>query len=227
MELLPEVQRQQVKSGKLPETAVNFGEEVEMAAKSDLARVQEPILTSLLIPSSTDSSLVLRTDHTAPFVRSLVFETPTRLRGSVNNHRSEHVKYGSPSILQERGLKPIGSISKDFKLDDTFTPGTHRVSPLNASPLREISKANYSNLQDASPETEQNGFINQFLNTSPTYSHRVTSNRVSTPSSNYGLFKDSVDGLDTNLSGKRIQSDRDYGHWNVVSLDESMDISFR
>jgi E3 ubiquitin-protein ligase HOS1 len=227
MELLPEVQRQQVKSGKLPETAVNFGEEVEMAAKSDLARVQEPILTSLLIPSSTDSSLVLRTDHTAPFVRSLVFETPTRLRGSVNNHRSEHVKYGSPSILHERGLKPIGSISKDFKLDDTFTPGTHRVSPLNASPLREISKANYSNLQDASPETEQNGFINQFLNTSPTYSHRVTSNRVSTPSSNYGLFKDSVDGLDTNLSGKRIQSDRDYGHWNVVSLDESMDISFR
>jgi len=52
MELLPEVQRQQVKSGKLPETAVNFGEEVEMAAKSDLARVQEPILTSLLIPGS-------------------------------------------------------------------------------------------------------------------------------------------------------------------------------
>lgn len=224
MELLPEVQRQQVKSGKLPETAVNFGEEVELAAKSDLPNVQEPISTSLLIPSSTDSSLVLRTDHTAPFVRSLVFETPTRLRGSVNNHRSEHVKYGSPSILHERGLKRI---SKDFKLDDTFTPGTRRVSPLNASPLREISKANYSNLQDASPETEQNGFINQFLNTSPTYSHRVTTNRVSTPSSNYGLFKDSMEGLDTNLSGKRIQSDRDYRHWNVDSSDDPMDTSFR
>lgn len=226
MELLPEVQRQQVKSGKLPEIAVNFGEEVEMAAKSDLPKVQEPISTSLLIPSSTDSSLLLRTDHTAPFVRSSVFETPSRLRGSVNNHRSDHVKYGSPSILHERGRKPIGSISKDFKLDDTLTPGTHWVSPLNASPLREISKANYSNLQDASPETEQNGFINQFLNTSPPYSHRVTTNQVSTPSSNYGLFKDSVEGLDANLSGKRIQSGRDYRRRNVVSSDEPMDISF-
>jgi E3 ubiquitin-protein ligase HOS1 len=214
MELLPEVQRQQVKSGKLPETAVNFGEEVEMAAKSDLPKVQEPISTSLLIPSSTDSSLLLRTDHTAPFVRPLVFETPTRLHGSVNNHRSG-------------GLNPIGSISKDFKLDDTSTPVTRRVSPLNVSPLREISKANYSNLQDGSPETEQNGFINQFLNASPPYSHRITTNRVSTPSSNYGLFKDSVEGMDTNSSGKRIQSDRDYRHQNLVSSDDPMDASFR
>ncbi|KAE8055883.1 hypothetical protein FH972_012694 [Carpinus fangiana] len=213
MELLPEVQRQQVKSGKLPETAVNFGEEVEIAAKSDLPKVQEPISTSLLIPSSTDSSLLLRTDHTAPFVRPLVFETPTRLHGSVNNHRSG-------------GLKPIGSISKDFKLDDTSTPGTCRVSPSNVSPLREISKANYSNLQDGSPETEQNGFINQFLNPSPPYSHRITTNRVSTPSINYGLFKDSVEGLDTNSSGKRIQSDRDYRHQNLVSSDDPMDASF-
>ena len=233
MELLPEVQRLQVKSGKLPEIAVNSGEDVELPAKSDLPEVQEPRLTSLLIPSSTDSSLVLGTDHTTPFLRPSIFETPTRLRGSVHNQHSELVNNGSPSILHgrsftnsERGLKPLSSISKGFKLVDTLTPANRRVSPINASPLKEINEATYSNLQDTSPEMEENGFINQSQNTSRQHLYRVTTNQVSTPSK-HGLFKDSAEDLNTNVSGKRIQFDRDRGHWNVVSSDDPMDVSWR
>ena len=230
MELLPEVQKLQVKSGKLPGIAVNSGEEVGVPAKSDLAEVQEARLTSLLIPSSTDSSLVLGTDHTIPLLRPSNFETPTRLRGSVHNQRSELVNYGSPSIFltnSERGLKPLNSISKGFKLVDTVTPGTRRVSPISASPLREIKEATHRNLQDTLPEMEENGFINQLQNTTRHDSYRVTTNQVSTPSSKHGLFKDYVEDLNTNVSGKRSQSDRDGRHWNMVSSDDPMDISLR
>ncbi|KAF5460151.1 hypothetical protein F2P56_020040 [Juglans regia] len=229
MELLPEVQRQLVKSGKLPET-VSSGEEVKVPAKSDITEVQEPTSTSILIPSFTDSSLCRGMDRMNPPLRPSAFVTPTRLHGSVitptrlhgsvNNHYSELVKHDTPSILHGRGLRPIGSTNKDSELDVTVTPETLRVSPMNVSPLREINKAYFGNLQDASPEMEHNGFIYQFQNT-----YRVSSNRKGTPGSNHSLFKDSAGGLNTNLSGKRIQSDRDYRLWNAVSSDDQMDIS--
>lgn len=222
MELLPEVQRQLVKSGKLPEIAVSSGEEVRVPAKSDITEVQEPTSTSILIPSFTDSSLCRGMDHMNPPLRPSAFVTPTRLHGSVNNHPSELVKHDTPSILHGRGLRPIGSTNKDSKLDVTVTPETLRVSPMNASPLREINKAYFGNLQEASPEMEHNGFIYQFQNT-----YRVSSNRKGTPGSNHSLFKDSAGGLNTNLSGKRVQSDRDYRLWNAVSSDDQMDISRR
>lgn len=222
MELLPEVQRKEVKSGKLPETAVIF-EEVATAAKSDLPEVLEPISTSLLIPSSR-SSLFQQTDLMAPVVESSIFKTPERLHGSINNHQNEYVKYGSQSILDERGVKPVGSISRDFKFGDTLTSGALRGSPLNAFPLRGVNKANSSDLQDASLETEENGFVNEFLNATP-YAHRITTNRVRTPSRNHGLFKDSGEGRDSNFSNKRIETERDWRDWNVVSSDEPMDVS--
>ncbi|KAG2676354.1 hypothetical protein I3760_12G049200 [Carya illinoinensis] len=220
MELLPEVQRQLVKSGKLPEIAVSSGEEVIVPAKSDITDVQEPTSTSILIPSFTDSSLCRGMDHMTPPLRPSAFVSPRRLHGSFNNHRSELVKHDTPSILHGRGLRPIGSTNKDSKLDVTVTPETHRVSPMNVSPLREINKAYFGNLQDASPEMEHSVFINQFQNT-----YRVSSNRKGTPGSNHGLFKDSAWGLNTNLSGKRIQSDRDYRLWNAVSSDDQMEFS--
>lgn len=219
MELLPEVQRQQVKSGKLPEiAAVSSGEGVEVPEKSDITEVQELTSSSILIPSFTDSSLRWGLDHMTSPLRPSAFVTPTRLHGSVNNHRAELIKHDSPSILHGRGLKPIGSTNKDSKLDVTVTPETQRLS----SPLREINKAYFGNLQDASSEMEHNGFINQFHNT-----YRVSSNRKGTPGSNHILFKDSAGGLNTNLSGKRIPSDRDYKLWNAVSSDDQMDISRR
>ncbi|KAF5460152.1 hypothetical protein F2P56_020041, partial [Juglans regia] len=208
------------------------GEEVKVPAKSDITEVQEPTSTSILIPSFTDSSLCRGMDRMNPPLRPSAFVTPTRLHGSVitptrlhgsvNNHYSELVKHDTPSILHGRGLRPIGSTNKDSELDVTVTPETLRVSPMNVSPLREINKAYFGNLQDASPEMEHNGFIYQFQNT-----YRVSSNRKGTPGSNHSLFKDSAGGLNTNLSGKRIQSDRDYRLWNAVSSDDQMDISRR
>ncbi|KAG6636025.1 E3 ubiquitin-protein ligase HOS1-like [Carya illinoinensis] len=223
MELLPDVQRQQVKSGQLPEIAASSVENIEMPAKSDFTMVQEPISTSLLIPSST-SSLGLGMDHLTPFSRSSVFENQTRLPGSINVHHSEVIKYGSQSILYGRGLRPRSSINKDFNLNDS-TPETRRVSLMNASLSREINRATFGNLQDSSPEMEQNGFINQLHDASPLYSYRLSSNPIGTPSSNQGLFKDSG-GLNSSFTGKRIQSDRDYRLWNGASSDDQMEISW-
>lgn len=225
MELLPEVQRQQVKSGQLPEIAASSVENIEMPAKSDFTMVQEPTSTSLLIPSST-SSLGLGMDHLTPFSRSSVFENQTRLPGSINVHHSEVIKYGSQSILYGRGLRPRSSINKDFNLNDS-TPETRRVSLMNASLSREINRATFGNLQNSSPEMEQNGFINQLHDASPLYSYRLSSNPIGTPSSNQGLFKDSGGGLNSSFTGKRIQSDRDYRLWNGASSDDQMEISWR
>ncbi|KAK9284920.1 hypothetical protein L1049_024101 [Liquidambar formosana] len=244
IELLPEVQQQQIKTGRLPEIDVDPGKEVELSEKSDIPEVQEPNSTSLLVQLSADSSLVLGMDHTIPFLNPSVLRNPLNQGGPVNNSRSELINNSSPSILHgrfftnaERGLKPQISISKNFKFDDISTPGTRRVSPISASPLREFNRSTSRGIQDShlqddqldkvSPEMQQNGLINQLQNISTPYSRRVSANPVTTPSSNRGLFKDSARDLYSNVSGKQVSSDRPDRTWNVVSSDDAMDFSWR
>ncbi|KAJ0106684.1 hypothetical protein Patl1_18438 [Pistacia atlantica] len=54
----------------------------------------------------------------------------------------------------------------------------------------------------------------------------MTTNPVSTPSSNRGLLKDHSQDLRSNLSSKRVHSDRDDRSWNFVSSEEPMDASW-
>ncbi|XP_031247889.1 E3 ubiquitin-protein ligase HOS1 isoform X2 [Pistacia vera] len=237
IELLPEVQQQLVKSGKLPVIAVTSGEETEMPAQSDLSELQEPKSTSLLAPTS-DSSL-LGMNHFTP-AKSSAVEMPIGLGGSIYNPHFEVGNY-STSILRERlftnagGAKYEVGASKDFKFDKISTPGKRRPSLMDATPFRDINNSSTALLnrhrQDklsdqVSSEPEQNGFASQFQNTIPRHSHRMTTNPVSTPSSNRGLLKDHSQDLRSNLSSKRVHSDRDDRSWNFVSSEEPMDASW-
>ncbi|GAY43587.1 hypothetical protein CUMW_075630 [Citrus unshiu] len=239
IELLPEVQRQLVKNGKLPLNAVNSSEEVEIPEKSDLRGSQEPKSITLLIPTTADSSLLLPTSNVTP-ANSSVFESPTGPGRSIKSPHFEVGHYG-PSILHERlFMNKEGStydfgVSKEFKVDGFSTPGVCQSSPMNQTPLkgRNFSSRTLSNSHrrdkvsdKISPEPEQNGFLSQHLNTIHHYSHRMTTNPASTPVSNRGLHKDLAGDLHSNLSSKRVHSDREDGPRYMISSEDPMDVSW-
>lgn len=239
IELLPEVQRQLVKNGKLPLNAVNSSEEVEIPEKSDLHGSQEPKSITLLIPTTADSSLLLPTSNVTP-ANSSVFESPTGPGRSIKSPHFEVGHYG-PSILHERLLmNKDGStydfgVSKEFKVDGFSTPGVCQSSPMNQTPLkgRNFSSRTLSNSHrrdkvsdKISPEPEQNGFLSQHLNTIHHYSHRMTTNPASTPVSNCGLHNDLAGDLHSNLSSKRVHSDREDGPRYMISSEDPMDVSW-
>ncbi|KAH9777114.1 E3 ubiquitin-protein ligase HOS1 [Citrus sinensis] len=239
IELLPEVQRQLVKNGKLPLNAVNSSEEVEIPEKSDLRGSQEPKSVTLLIPTTADSSLLLPTSNVTP-ANSSVFESPTGPGRSIKSPHFEVGHYG-PSILHERlFMNKEGStydfgVSKEFKVDGFSTPGVHQSSLMNQTPLkgRNFSSRTLSNSHQRdkvsdkiSPEPEQNGFLSQHLNTIHHYSHRMTTNPASTPVSNRGLHKDLAGDLHSNLSSKRVHSDREDGPRYMISSEDPMDVSW-
>lgn len=239
IELLPEVQRQLLKNGKLPLNALNSSEEVEIPEKSDLHGSQEPKSITLLIPTTADSSLLLPTSNLTP-ANSSVFESPTGPGRSIKSPHFEVGHYG-PSILHERlFMNKEGStydfgVSKEFKVDGFSTPGVCQSSPMNQTPLkgRNFSSRTLSNSHrrdkvsdKISPVPEQNGFLSQHLNTIHHYSHRMTTNPASTPVSNRGLHNDLAGDLHSNLSSKRVHSDREDGLRYMISSEDPMDVSW-
>ncbi|KDO61353.1 hypothetical protein CISIN_1g002059mg [Citrus sinensis] len=238
IELLPEVQRQLLKNGKLPLNALNSSEEVEIPEKSDLHGSQELKSITLLIPTTADSSLLLPTSNLTP-ANSSVFESPTGPGRSIKSPHFEVGHYG-PSILHERlFMNKEGStydfgVSKEFKVDGFSTPGVCQSSPMNQTPLkgRNFSSRTLSNSHrrdkvsdKISPVPEQNGFLSQHLNTIHHYSHRMTTNPASTPVSNRGLHNDLAGDLHSNLSSKRVHSDREDGLRYMISSEDPMDVS--
>lgn len=239
IELLPEVQQQLVKNGKLPLIAVNSSEEVEIPEKSDLRGLQEPKSVTLLAPRTADSSLLLPTSNVT-LAKSSVSESPTGPGGSVKSPHIEVGPYGS-SILherlfinKERSTYDFG-VSKEFKVDGFSTPGVRQSRLMNPTPLKErnFSARTLSNSHQRdkvsdkiSPEPEQNGFLSQSQNTVHHYSHRTTTNPASTPVSNHGLHNDLAGDLRSNLSSKRVHSDREDGPWYVISSEDQKDISW-
>lgn len=240
IELLPEVEQQLVKSGRLPVIAVTSDEEAGMPPKSDLRQLQESKSSSLLAPTSADSSLFLQTNSWTP-AKSSVLETPSRLGGIVSSPDLKVGNYGS-SILHKRlfanaeGPMHEFGVSRDFKFDDISASGIHRHSFMNTTPLKDRNNSSItlpnSNQRDKvsdkiSPEPEENGFISQSQNSISRYSHRKTTNSIATPGSNRGLLKDLAGDARSNLSSKRVHSDRDDGLWNSVSSEDPMDVSWR
>ncbi|KAL5551422.1 hypothetical protein UlMin_001598 [Ulmus minor] len=233
--LLPEVQRQEVRAGKLPEFATT-GDEVEVPGKSGLPKVQFTKSTSLLIPTSNDSSISPLTYHTAPNGKPSSFETPIKRGGSFDNYQSELGKSGS-SILQarlfntaERGANSDVSMSKNLKFGDQLSQSSQvKISPLkdqNRSSPRVLPNRNVQDNQPSklSPENEMNRFIDQIQNGSP-YSGRFTANPVTTPSSVRGLLKDYSQDLQPSVTSKRAQPERDVIPLNMVS-DDLMEVTW-
>ncbi|XWS49134.1 hypothetical protein CRYUN_Cryun13aG0137500 [Craigia yunnanensis] len=234
IELLPEGLQQQVKTGTLSDIVAASGQ------GSGLPEVQEPKSASLLVPSISDS-IVLQPDHMATPLRPAVFEIPKILGGYVNNSGVEAGNHGSSLIFQGKLFADAArtsnvEVGKNLKFEDISSPGIRCVSPTYDTPLKGISWSSSRELPNRYlqekqsdkiiSEGEQNGFFNQVHNTSPPYSRRVTANPVSTPSSNYGLLKGSANTLRSNISGKRGQSDRDDGHWNVPPTEDLVDVSW-
>ena len=243
MELLPEVQRQQVKDGKVPEITINTSSDVEMLETS-IPNVQESKSTNLLIPSSIDSSVALWTDHKPPSWKPAISETPQKRGGLVGSYRSELGNF-SPSVLQgrlstnsETRLNADISLKKTFNFEETSIPLSHRVSPapaardMNRSSSKLFSSNRLRNNQygTLSPEVEQDVFLTpfqSFQSPSPSHHHRVTTNPATTTSSNNGLFEVPATNLYSNLSSKDILSDRDARPWHTASKDDPMDTSLR
>ncbi|KAL7165042.1 hypothetical protein ACSBR2_040851 [Camellia fascicularis] len=242
IELLPEFQQEEVKLGKLLEIAVSTINELETPARCDLAKVQEPNLMSLLVPTSIDSFHVLRMDKTVTSSKPSVLDTPSKLGGYANSSKFEIGNHGSPSILQgsfsnnaERVPKPQSGVSKMFKFEDIRAPGIHRVRPITATPFKEFNKSSSrvpqnSSFQDhrfdqVSPQMEGNGVTHRLQNSRP-YSLRVGADPVISPSSNGFLTKEPARDPYLNTSGKQAPSDGPHRLWKVVPSDDPMDVSW-
>ncbi|KAJ7952544.1 E3 ubiquitin-protein ligase HOS1 [Quillaja saponaria] len=234
LELLPEVKRQQLRSGKLPEPAVPSQEEAEIPEKADLPDIQDPKSISLLIPSSANSSYLLHTDHTSGFLRPSIFETASRLGGSVYSFGSEFSNFGSSHERlvsnTERGLMPLGSIEDSFRYDSTVSPRTHQTNFMDTSPFKGKNRSSagnptYNIFGKLSPAAEQNGILFQNRYTSPLNSYRATANSYTRTTRNREFSKDFARDLDPNTSTKIAQPDREVRPWIMVSPDDLMDAS--
>ncbi|XP_022922347.1 E3 ubiquitin-protein ligase HOS1-like [Cucurbita moschata] len=223
MELLPEVQQLEIKSGKLP--TVDVSSEVESSPEADPSGVQEQHLSSILIPSTNTSTVSQRNDSRF-ILKPPVFETPGRL-GGTSNH-SKVAKFGSPSVhkrlfsSKERVPKIGNSLHKSVDFQDMFSSGFHQASAMNISPSEEATRSSRllpNSHEKLSLDKEQNGITNQVRNTS-TYSRRITANPTyNTPDRKFGLLDVPSRGVQENGSTK------DNGTWNISSLDYPMDIS--
>lgn len=230
MELLPEAQQLEIKSGKSPNVGVNS--EVEVSPDADPSGVQEQSLSSILIPSTKTSSVSQRND--SKFIsKPSVFETPGRIGGTFNH--SKIATFGSPSVhkrlfaSKERVPKIQNSLKKSVNFQDMLGSGFHQASAMNISPPEEATRSSFR-VFDNGPEKlsldkEQNGITNQIRNTSP-YSRRITANPIyNTPSSKFGLLDVPSRGVQENGSSKTAVSARENGTWNISSLADPMDIS--
>lgn len=236
MELLPEAQQLEIKSGKSHNVGVNS--EAEVPPNADPTAVQDQHLSSILIPPTNTSTVSQRNDSKFIF-KPPVFETPGRLGGTLNP--SKIATFGSPSVHErlfgskERVPRMQNSLHKSVNFEDMFSSGFHQASAMNISPSEEATRSSSrvllnSPLFDNDPEKllldkEQNGITNQVRNTSP-YSRRITANPIyNTPSSKFGLLDVPSRGVQENGSSKTAVPIGDNGTWNISSLDDPMDIS--
>ncbi|CAK9173273.1 unnamed protein product [Ilex paraguariensis] len=239
IELLPEIQQQQLKAGKLLEVGFSPGDAVDVPVKSDLPIVQGPILPSLLVPSSFESSFVNHVDNDVPIFEPSVLEIPSKLGGSVNG---EVGNYGSPSLPHanalnntEKGLKTQSSFRENINFDSISTSVIRRVSPTTVITLKEFNRNSSRVPQNSNLEDDQlkkvpsvkkhNGFIQQFQSTCP-YPLTIAANSISSLSSNRDMLKDFARDSYGNMSGKRASSDRADIPWNVAPLNGLMDSSW-
>lgn len=236
MSLLPEVKRQEVIAGKLNELTDTTCDEVEMPEKSDFPGVPNSNPTSLLIPSTNDSSVAPWTNHTTTWKPSSL-ETPVRKGGSFDNNHSELGNYGSSLHGRlfnnaETGIAPQVSKNKSF----TFVNKSIRHgSPANITPLKDMNRTPSrgllnSNLQDndsdkLSPDMDKSMLIDHLRNGSPYFSS-FTANPITTPSSNRGLFRYSSQDLQPSVTSKRVHPERDDTPWKTASSDNLMDVSW-
>ncbi|XP_052209609.1 E3 ubiquitin-protein ligase HOS1 isoform X2 [Diospyros lotus] len=240
IELLPEVQQQEVKAGKLPEIVVSSVNAAEIPATSNLLKVDEPNPTRLLFTAPMDSSPMLLMDKAMASSETSFFKSSSRPGGFSNHSLFGFGKKGSPSAQQgssfrneQRYLKPQSGVGKNVKFEGIRTSGIHSVSPMMKTPLKEFNRSpsrvpqNKSfqdrELDELAPGKEENRFIQRLRNASP-YTARVGANAVVSPSDNSAVLKHTARDPYLFASGRRLPSGGPDG-WKVPS-DDAMDISW-
>ncbi|KAI3846281.1 hypothetical protein MKW92_026214 [Papaver armeniacum] len=176
IDLLPDVQQQQVKSGNFPDFGVSSSSK-EDEFKSDMSKEQPPN-SSLVHPFPSDSSVLLGLNSAR---KGSAFDTPAKPSGSISHSHIDLSNYRSPSIVQGRFLNPVGGSStphtksnlfskhasasrevkylsgvrSTFKLDDISTPGTNYLTPGSSTPLKEVNRSSSRVLYNDNPQDDQ------------------------------------------------------------------------
>ena len=234
LKLLPEVEQQQLRSGKLTEDALTSNGEVEKSTHSDAPQIQEYRATSLLVPSSANSSLLL-TDHTTGLLRSSTFET-SKKSGPYTAAGPKLGKFAPLSPLhgrvhsnKERGQNHQGSVGNNPGYDNNAASRNYRIQFMNSLRPKGIYRTSPTNSQDnvldkTSPRLERSQFHGHNKNTSPSYSWKATPNSFTRSTLDHS--KDTNDLL-PHMVTRNVKSHKDDRSWNVASSDDLMDVSWR
>lgn len=189
IELLPDVLQQQLKNGNLPGAGVLFSNEGGFPPKSNDAKEQGPVLTSLLVPP-LDSSFVHGIDNAVTPPKNSVVNTSSILVGSVNIHANNDGNFGAstPSARffseAEKGRMPESNLRKKFRFDN-IRSATHLSSPA-ASPIRDLNGSSSGKVRSV---PLQNGSVNKFHSQS-SYLIRTVANSVTPLRSNHRVLAD-------------------------------------
>ncbi|XP_016201462.1 E3 ubiquitin-protein ligase HOS1 [Arachis ipaensis] len=234
LELLPEVEQQQVRSGNLTEGGITSHEEVTIPAKIDVPRTRESRSTSLLIPSSTDSSDMLHGDHTFGLLSSSTLGTSTKLGMPFPTIGPEFGNFGTPSDRHEglitsnmRFSNNQGKSGKILRYDHTLTPKNHGIRFMNDSALKGANKTSpnnsQENMRDKMSPDERSALFSHTKKASPMYSLKASASPVIGSMRSHS--KEFADNF-PNISSKSVQSHKGDRSWNAASANDPMDVSW-
>lgn len=235
VELLPEVEQQQLKAGKLSEDVVLCVGEAGYRREADIVSEREEAVSMPSASSSFSSSLILAMEHETSFrPSSYPISKPA---GHVEDTEPESVNLASSStshgnFYSNTGKlsKPSFSMVKHSNLDDSLTSG---IRSMKSSAVKDVNRASsrffHGEFQDAqfdeiSHQVEQNGLFGPFPKVSPPHSRRVMAKPTRMPTSNRSLLNDSPEERYKTASGKRF-SPRDLDRPGNTA-GNAMDISW-
>jgi E3 ubiquitin-protein ligase HOS1 len=235
LELLPEVEQEQLKSGNLNEGAATSHGVAEIPDKFVIHRVQDSTSTSLLIPSSANPSLMLHKDHTNGLLGSSTLATSAKTGTPFPTTVPELGNFISPSYTHEgfftdseRVSSRQGKIGKILRYDNTPTPRNHKIRLTNGTPSKGFSRSPSSSQENVRdkilPGVEQNLLFGHDQTTSPVFSWKATANPVTR--STLSCPKQFANDL-PNMYSRNVQSHKDDNSWNLVSTNDPMDVSLR
>lgn len=233
LELLPEVEQEQLRSGNLNESAATSHGVAEIPDKSDVHQAQDSTSTSLFIPSSANHSLMLHKDHTTALLGSSTLVTSAKIGTPFPTTGSELGSFISPShpheglfTNNERVSSHQGKIAKILRYDNTPTPRNHRIHLTNGSRPKGFSRSP-SNSQENVPDkvlpgVERNLLFVHDQTSSPMFSWKATSN----PAARSTLSSPKEFGNNIpNMYSRNLQSHKDDNSWNLRSTNDPMDVS--
>ncbi|GAB2244778.1 hypothetical protein Droror1_Dr00000271 [Drosera rotundifolia] len=228
VELLPEDQRQQLKSAKFSEGTSSQYNETEGAEQTDT--LESRGAADFLLKPSPSPSPLLQIDHEmSTFTPSRGLKYP----GSMPSSKFEYGNLTPPSL-------PLGRFSVNLQSGDkpkfSILDGDRKLYPFDASAEKQIRRTSLRvfpdyELRDSQPDDttpmveDQNGFYGELPKISPPFSRRIMAKPVRTPFSNRGLHDDSRERY-TTASGKRHTPTVVDQPWNLASPADSMEISW-